>query len=158
MLPPYIANIIDNSVITQRRKYKNVNTSRLVWDFYNPDNLCIKGDVIHHVDGNSLNDDILNLTKLSKKEHMSLHQSGVKNNMHGRQGTRLGIPWTDEMKQKSSATQKGRPITEKQRERLLLMSVKRQQMVVSKETKKRMSVAAYKGWEKRRNHHTKLEG
>lgn len=45
------------------------------WNYYNPNNLIIKGDgyIIHHIDENTLNDKIGNLQKMKRGEHATLH-------------------------------------------------------------------------------------
>ena len=49
--------------------------------FYETENKCsiLKGNVIHHVDHNKENNDIINLKLMTKSEHISLHKIGNKN-------------------------------------------------------------------------------
>jgi hypothetical protein len=60
---------------------------------------------IHHIDGNPLNNCVLNLLPLSKSEHLSLHKSGENNPMYGKTGEnspRYGEHHSEESKQKMS--------------------------------------------------------
>ena len=50
-----------------------VTYARYVWNKYHPNNTVKKNEEIHHIDGNALNDDIDNLSKLKRKEHAALH-------------------------------------------------------------------------------------
>jgi len=54
-------------------KGKNVKYSHVVWNVHNPDNLIIKGEVIHHKNGNSLDDSIDNLEKMTQSKHAQYH-------------------------------------------------------------------------------------
>jgi len=49
-----------------------VENARAVWEAEN--GLILKGMGIHHIDGNSLNDDISNLRLVSKAEHLAIHR------------------------------------------------------------------------------------
>jgi hypothetical protein len=57
-----------------------VKFTHFVWNLYNPDDCIVKGDqykyLIHHKDGNKLNDEISNLQKISHSKHNSLHHKG----------------------------------------------------------------------------------
>ena len=72
-----------------------------VWNFFHPNDLILKGDVIHHINGDSSDDRIENLQKMIKCEHSKLHSTG-------KQYT-LGKHWflTDETKQKMSEVKLG---------------------------------------------------
>ena len=50
-----------------------------VWNKHNPDNIIVKydGNVVHHKDGDSMNNDVSNLEKMTKGEHNTLHHKGV---------------------------------------------------------------------------------
>ena len=50
--------------------------SKYLWETIN--SKCEKGYVIHHVNGNCLDDRIENLIKLSKKEHINLHRKKIR--------------------------------------------------------------------------------
>ena len=52
---------------------KNYRYSRVVWNFLNPDSPVKNGEVIHHIDGDPLNDMPDNLQKMTASEHMSYH-------------------------------------------------------------------------------------
>jgi len=45
-----------------------------------------KGEDIHHIDGDPLNDDFENLLLMTHAEHTSLHNSGENSSMYGRRG------------------------------------------------------------------------
>ena len=49
--------------------------SNVVWNFLNPDNPMVKGDVIHHKDRDVLNDMPDNLQKMTNSNHIALHSS-----------------------------------------------------------------------------------
>ena len=59
-----------------------------VWNFFFPNDQIIPGDgqVIHHINENKSDDNILNLEKMAKKKHHSLHSSGDKNANYGKTG------------------------------------------------------------------------
>lgn len=61
-----------------KRKYKRykgklILNAKAVWLKYNNLKQVPKGYVIHHKDGDSLNDDISNLILMKSSEHKSLH-------------------------------------------------------------------------------------
>lgn len=58
---------------------------RLIYEDYHKVTLLPNG-VIHHIDGNKLNNSIDNLTLMSASEHNSQHQKGNNNSMYGRKG------------------------------------------------------------------------
>ena len=53
-----------------RRNPKGLHVA--IWEFYNNDTVN-KGYCVHHIDGNSFNNDINNLERISIKEHLSMH-------------------------------------------------------------------------------------
>lgn len=66
-------------IYNNRRFYKEIRFSHIVWNYFNPDNKWEKGYSIHHKDGNSLNDDISNLQKMIRNEHNRYHGLGERN-------------------------------------------------------------------------------
>jgi len=50
-----------------------VTYARYVWNQNHPNNTVKRNEEIHHIDGNALNDNINNLSKLKRKEHAALH-------------------------------------------------------------------------------------
>jgi len=60
----------------RRRFYKGKYWYRVLWDLCNPDQPC-EGFIIHHIDGNELNDDISNLARLTRAEHNKIHNTGI---------------------------------------------------------------------------------
>lgn len=66
--------------------YKIINSySHLVWNYYNPDDTIIKhdGNIIHHKDEDTMNDNISNLEKLSSSYHTTIHKLGSNNSNYG---------------------------------------------------------------------------
>lgn len=63
----------------KRRIYNNNFTSWVIWNLYNPDKKIKHGDgtVIHHKDGDTLNDNKDNLDRLLFSDHSSLHRRNV---------------------------------------------------------------------------------
>lgn len=94
---------------------------RLVFeDFYKiklPSNI-----IIHHNDGNKLNNEIWNLIPMTFEEHSKLHNSGDKSSLFGKKMSeetkrkislaRMGKKHSKETKQKISSKNRGRIITE----------------------------------------------
>jgi len=56
---------------------------RVFWRVNNKDDTLGASFDIHHIDGDTLNDSIDNLQKLSKADHARLHNSGKKHNLYG---------------------------------------------------------------------------
>lgn len=70
-------------VIYTRNENRTKKLHRLIWeDFYGCE--IPKGYVIHHKDGNKLNNCILNLQLLSDSEHKSLHKIGENHPFYGK--------------------------------------------------------------------------
>ena len=68
--------------LMENRWYRTINPriqlSHDVWNFYNPNNKIIKsdGNVIHHINKNTLDDNIENLLKMTNGEHIKFHRKG----------------------------------------------------------------------------------
>lgn len=60
---------------TKKRNRKSMKRSRAYYQYFFGIELK-KDEIIHHRDGNSLNDDIRNLEILSLEEHTSFHHAG----------------------------------------------------------------------------------
>ena len=64
-------------IISEKEGNKNKSLHRVIFEeFYNIK--IPKGYEIHHIDGNSLNNDIRNLQCVTKEKHLSFHKSGKK--------------------------------------------------------------------------------
>jgi hypothetical protein len=57
------------------RWYKSIRFSWYVWNLYHPDDKMEKGcgQIMHHKNNNTLDDDILNLQKVTRGEHNTIH-------------------------------------------------------------------------------------
>jgi hypothetical protein len=76
----YIKSRINKVTDGNRRFIKRIAFSHFVWNLYNPNNSIKKYDgyIIHHKDGNKLNDHIYNLEKVLRSEHSTRHNIGKK--------------------------------------------------------------------------------
>ena len=54
-------------------KGREYRQARIVWNVNNPDDTVGKGYLIHHIDGDPLNDSIENLQKCTFREHAEIH-------------------------------------------------------------------------------------
>lgn len=65
----------------RRMSYKNKKYiyAHVVWNFLNPNDKVKKGDVIHHIDGDTLNDFPDNLQKMTRGEHTHHHNDSMSN-------------------------------------------------------------------------------
>ena len=79
-----VINAMGYYVITNHEKghYLELLHRLIFEDFYNMK--IPKGYVIHHKDGNKLNNCILNLQLLRRDEHMRMHNSGENNCLYGK--------------------------------------------------------------------------
>jgi len=86
--------------------------SQLIWNIYHQENPIAKGDgyVIHHKNLDKLCDEIWNLQKLTKSEHVTLHNIGNKYS--------LGRTLSEEHKKRISKYNKGKIFTEEHRRKL----------------------------------------
>lgn len=48
----------------------------VIWEEHYPNDPVLEGEVVHHIDGNPRNNCITNLQKITRAEHMELHQAG----------------------------------------------------------------------------------
>lgn len=117
----------------------------LIWNHFNPENIFKPGFVVHHKDGNPLNDHISNLELMTRSNHMRLHQLGkfVSDETKSRlsiasQGNTnwLGKHHSEESKRKMSEWQKGKKLTIEHREKL---SNAHKGKVISDEHRKKIS-------------------
>ena len=53
---------------------RRVNLARYIWHLHYPNDPIKKGECIHHIDGNALNDNINNLKKMKMTAHAVQHR------------------------------------------------------------------------------------
>ena len=90
--------------------------AHFIWNHYNPDDPWRKGFVVHHKDGNSLNDYVENLEKMTLSKHSKLHNSGNKSHWFGgapigEKNPFYGKHHTEEVKNRMSLAKKGKPLS-----------------------------------------------
>lgn len=52
---------------------RRVHVHRFVWRFFNPDDLLTNNDIIHHVNGDPMDNRICNLVKTTREQHRRIH-------------------------------------------------------------------------------------
>ena len=57
-----------------KKTNKRVNLARYIWLLHHPNDPIKKGECIHHIDGNALNDNIKNLKKMKMTAHAVQHR------------------------------------------------------------------------------------
>lgn len=143
----YIDSILKKSKVWKgRRWYKEKPFSHFVWNFYHPDNPWKKGEVIHHKNEDTLDDDINNLEKMTKGNHNIIHKTGSKNPMWGRISSKnpnYGKKHSEKTKKKISKTMKGRKLLEETKKKISEARKGRKSPMCgkkhTKETKEKMS-------------------
>ena len=70
--------------VYDKRSKKNYIYADLLWNKCNPGDKLKSGEVVHHRDGDSLNDVIENYEKMSRSAHMRYYSIGVRNPFYGR--------------------------------------------------------------------------
>ena len=70
-------------IVSRKEGNKHKILHRLIWEDYHNEEIP-KDHIIHHKDGNKLNNCILNLEILPSKEHNVFHNSGENNPMYGK--------------------------------------------------------------------------
>ena len=73
--------------------------AHFVWNLYHPEDPILEGEVIHHIDGDKLNDHPDNLQKMPDSEHKSFHMMGNTNC--------VGRKLSEESKRKMSIAKSG---------------------------------------------------
>ena len=117
-----------------RRTTDDKVLSRHIWNFFHPNDLILKGDgyVIHHENGDSSDDRIENLRKMTRSEHQTLHMTGkhhadeVKKKMSeakigkycGKNNPMFGKHHTEEAKQKMSEARLGHTVTDETKQKI----------------------------------------
>ena len=69
-------------ISNKSKKYGGKLLHRLIYEEYSGETLG-SNIIIHHIDGNKLNNTISNLTPMTITEHMQTHQLGENNNNYG---------------------------------------------------------------------------
>jgi hypothetical protein len=129
--------------------------SYLMWNLYNPDDIIIQNSKfeIHHIDKDSLNDDIDNLDKLSSFKHKSLHNKDKvfsketrekmsksrKGKYLGKNNHFYGRKHTDKTKQLISKSSKNRVVSQETREKISRTLTGITRMKITNETREKMS-------------------
>lgn len=111
---------INNEGYYQIKSRKEGNNGKLLHrlifeDFYNIklDEEFPEGIVIHHLNEDKLCNEIWNLVPMTLKEHLSLHNKGIKNSMYGKHHTKNA-------KKKMSEKLTGRKASEETKKRMSL--------------------------------------
>lgn len=115
--------------------------SHIIWDNYNSNNPWKKGYVVHHKDGDKLNDHISNLELLLNGQHSSLHGKTRPVTKEFREKLRLanlGKHHSEESKRKISLVQKGKIVSEETKEKCRLSNIGQKR---TNETKEKMRLA-----------------
>lgn len=101
----------DYYIITSKKEgnYRKRLHRLIIEDFYNI--LLPKDWVVHHDDGNKLNNEIWNLIPMPLGDHSTLHNSGEKNWMYGK-------THSDEVKQIISKRFKGTSLTDEHKKKI----------------------------------------
>lgn len=71
----YRLNSATNYYIVHDKEKKGKMLHRAIWERYSGEKIP-KGYIIHHIDGNRLNNEFSNLMCVSPKEHSKLHKNG----------------------------------------------------------------------------------
>ena len=102
----------------ERTVLPQLSLSHDMWNYYNPENLILKNEVIHHKNGDSSDDRIENLQKMKDSEHKKKHMTGNQYSL-GKQNT-LDKHWSlsGETKQKMSDAKMCHIVTEKTKQKL----------------------------------------
>ena len=59
-----------------------------VWNYYNPNNVTKDGEDVHHINGDTSDDRIENLQKMTHSKHISFHQT-KENNLNWKGGMKF---------------------------------------------------------------------
>lgn len=127
--------------------------SHMIWDHFNPENVCRKGFHLHHLDNDPTNDYIGNLKLLTNSEHMSIHNksrvySGYSRRLmsiakKGENHPFWGTHRSEETKKKISDANKGKCPSEETRQKISIANKgcvsHRKGAVLSEETKRKIS-------------------
>ncbi len=91
--------------------------THIIWNMSNPNDTVINGEVVHHIDGDFINDDISNLQKMSLAEHTSLHTRGRKTSEETKEKLR-NVTISEERRRKAREAQTGRKYSDESRAKM----------------------------------------
>ena len=100
---------------------KRMLNSHYVWHANTGHWPIFPDEVVHHIDGDTLNDEFTNLQLMSNSEHSIMHNNGKNNFMYGKTGENnpnFGKTHTEETKAKMSAATRERWKTPEFRNRM----------------------------------------
>jgi hypothetical protein len=152
--------IIKSLRITNNRNYINRQPlSHFVWNHYNPNNRYKEGMIIHHIDGDTLNDHISNLQMISRGDHNTIHST---NRKHSNKSKILmsisrrkvkSKPLSKETKEKMSLAKKGKSLSYEHKIKIS-ESLKGNKHTLgfkpTEETKKKLSEFRKRWWKERK--------
>jgi len=52
---------------------RRVHVHRFVWRYFNPDDVITSDEIIHHLNGDPLDNRVCNLTKVKREDHRRIH-------------------------------------------------------------------------------------
>jgi hypothetical protein len=102
--------------------------SNAIWNYHHPEDPVLEGEIVHHKNEITTDDRIDNYEKLTRGQHMRLHEIGCHNGPH-----------TEEAKQKMSASHLGKPIHSEEHKKGLSLRMKEDNPMYRPEVRKKLS-------------------